>query len=57
VPPGWRFLLVFGNEGLGIADDVLALRHEFPGSFILRYYDHPDIISWLHCPGAGQIEC
>ena len=30
-----KFLLVFGNEGLGIADDVLELGKEFPGSFIL----------------------
>ena len=35
LPDGQQFLLMLGNEGVGIPPEVLALRFEFPGSFIL----------------------
>ena len=35
LPEGRRFLLLMGNEGVGIPEQVLALRHEFEGAFIV----------------------
>lgn len=35
LPDGHRFLLLLGNEGVGIPPEVLALRFEIPGSFIV----------------------
>ena len=45
LPEGWRFFLLFGNEGIGIPPEVLALRFELRGSFILSVEQYQSLFN------------